>query len=139
MNNLLLPNECTALIDTNDRTIMNATAFSSARGWSHADGICLRMGFNTILPPNSPSCIARASDPYGFLSASSFHSGGVNVLRVDGTVQFVSDTINCGDQSYNVTAGTTSHPSDGLEPIGESPYGVWGALGSIIGGESVAP
>ena len=52
-----------------------------------------------------------------------------------GAVKFVSDTVDCGNLSssnVNIVGGTAN------APIGESPFGVWGALGSKDGGESKA-
>ena len=88
-------------------------------------------GFATVLPPNSPSCIvnndARSYENDGFVlpSASSNHTGGVNVSLLDGAVRFVTESVDCGNLSNapTLTGGT-------------SPYGVWGAMGSINGGES---
>jgi prepilin-type processing-associated H-X9-DG protein len=59
-------------------------------------------------------------------SASSQHTGGVNAALADGSVQFISETIDCG------TLTSTTVPVRG----GISPFGVWGAYGSINGGES---
>ena len=88
------------------------------------DGFPAFTGFNTVLPPNSPSCASdNWGDTWGLFSASSFHPGGVNVLLGDASVRFISETINCG----NLTVGEASQ--------GQSPYGVWGALGSKDGGE----
>jgi len=41
-------------------------------------------------------------------------------------VRFVSETVNCGTAT--------------AQPVrnGTSPYGIWGALGSVNGGESTA-
>ncbi|MDR3111298.1 MAG: DUF1559 domain-containing protein [Planctomycetaceae bacterium] len=86
--------------------------------------------FNTIMPPNSASCRAstgpgdNTNATRGIQTATSNHSGGVNVGLADGSVKFVSDTVDTG----NLDAGSKT--------VGESPYGVWGAMGSLGGGES---
>jgi prepilin-type N-terminal cleavage/methylation domain-containing protein len=89
--------------------------------------------FHTILPPNSPSCAFQDTAPsnwalenIGMISASSNHSGGVVGGLLDGSVRFISETIDCGDLSQ-ITMPTHS---------GKSVYGVWGAAGSIAGSES---
>ncbi len=93
--------------------------------------------FYTILPPNSPTCARDAAEDCCITTASSYHSGGVNVCMGDGSVRFVSDTIDAGDQSndlYNVVRDK-SRPQD---YGGQSVYGVWGAMGSSSGGETVS-
>jgi len=84
--------------------------------------------FSTILAPNSPSCYGGASPAADrlFQSATSNHSGGVNVCMVDGAVRFVPDTINTGNLDI------------GCVEVGPSNYGIWGAAGSIRGGESTS-
>ena len=150
------PATCKALQanTVNPGTILGSTgAFTSAdtavrgvvRGASHADGRPRTMGFQTILPPNSVSCLVEltgSSNPgwgWGYGSASSFHSGGVNTLRADGSVAFVSDTINCGNLDFDVQNPVAPYASNGgkTEPFGQSPFGVWGALGSVAGGENI--
>ena len=90
------------------------------------DGGALFTRFNTMLPPNSASCIEGDNEwTGGVLSASSRHVGGVQVLMADGSVRFVSENIHAGNSgALEVTSGI-------------SPYGVWGALGTKSGGEVV--
>ena len=105
-----------------------------AAGGSIAQSIGIRAGdsttfyanFSAILPPNSSSCSGAASDTFlSFISASSYHTGGVNAALGDGSVCFISETIFCGL--------TSTPPVFYNKP---TPYGVWGALGSIGGGET---
>ena len=105
-------------------------------GGTWGDGRSHAAGFQTILPPNAPTCSQRSGgigQGGGFYSASSNHTGGVNVGGADGSVQFVSDTISC--ETPNTLGHNTLTPAR-VNPSGISPYGVWGALGSINGGES---
>ncbi|MCY2993104.1 MAG: DUF1559 domain-containing protein [Planctomycetota bacterium] len=84
------------------------------------------VGFNTVLPPNSPTCLAdNWGDSWALISASGYHPGGVLALLADASVKFASDSIDTG----NLTS-----PEVGSGP---SPYGVWGALGTISGGEAI--
>ncbi|MDO5554959.1 MAG: DUF1559 domain-containing protein [Planctomycetia bacterium] len=114
-----------------DSSVFSGAAAQTWRGGAGIfDGVFLNCGFQTILPPNSPSCSVPSSDTSdddkksGIVSATSYHSGGVNVLMADGSVRFVSDTVDCGDLTK---AGRAS---------GESDYGIWGAAGTPQGGES---
>ncbi len=93
----------------------------------------------TILPPNSPSCNTGSdiSGP-GYMSMTSNHAGGVNVVRGDGSVSFISETIDCGLQTFLGRAPAAGWTAANGDPFGTSPFGVWGALGSINGGESAA-
>ena len=107
---------------------MSQGSSNSWRGHWFGDGRPVNGGFVTILPPNGPSCSNGASDDcWAIVSASSNHSGGVNAVMLDGSVRFISETI-----STNIT-GTSNIQGP---KSGKSPYGVWGAMGSISGGET---
>ncbi|MDO4586886.1 MAG: DUF1559 domain-containing protein [Planctomycetia bacterium] len=111
-----------------DRKTVSNPCQNLWRGLIWSNGRAAEAWFTCTLPPNSVSCVAGSynSHEWGSFSPTSYHSGGVNCLRVDGSVMFVSDTVNTGDLSLpQATTGT-------------SPYGVWGALGSINGGETVS-
>ena len=105
-----------------------------SRGGEWQCGSLYATGFNTILPPNGPSCTPNVADGAGsgwwafvdasVMSAGSYHSGGVQVVMGDGSVQFINDTIDAGN------------PGAAMPIAGKSPYGIWGALGTRSGGES---
>ena len=108
---------------------------SMRRGGRWFDGNIIFTGFNTILGPNKISCLSNngGDSGDGVLEASSLHTGGVHGLMGDGAVRFISENINAGNPSL------TNPPGGGSgAPGGQSVYGVWGALGSISGGEAVA-
>ena len=93
-----------------------------------AEGSPVYAAVHTCLPPNSASCTTNGSSntARGYMSASSHHEGGVQLLLADGSVRFVSNSIDAGDQTVAPAAS------------GPSLYGVWGALGSKSGGDIVA-
>lgn len=95
------------------------------RRWTSGDN--LWSAFTTVLPPNAASCISNAwTGGLGLYTPSSYHPGGVLGTMADGSVRFINETIDCGNLS---SAYMTS---------GASPYGVWGALGSKAGGETLS-
>lgn len=123
----IVPLGCKNVTITGNRYATPATGNVSGRYYS--DGSSAATGFNTILPPNSPSCAASNISPDEsriIAPPTSYHPGGANVSMLDGSVQFISETIHSGDLTK------------GLVQSGVSPYGVWGALGSRDGGEAVA-
>ncbi|MDD3587532.1 MAG: DUF1559 domain-containing protein [Thermoguttaceae bacterium] len=127
------PTTCASYRETSDSKMIYLASGKSlmsgnARGYAFYCGYPMTTGFQTILPPNSPNCsYGSAACDGGLFAAQSFHSGGVNVVFADGSVKFISETIECGNQSTNYFSA---------DPLGESGFGVWGALGSINGGES---
>ncbi|MDR3197730.1 MAG: DUF1559 domain-containing protein, partial [Planctomycetaceae bacterium] len=126
-----------SVLDPNDhrqllQSVVDATDANVHRGHNFAQGFVGRIGFTASLPPNSPSCNGRYStnhndnalNGWGIFSVTSNHTGGVNIGLLDGSVRFISDTVNSGDLNAVVVSSDSS------------PYGVWGALATINGSES---
>jgi prepilin-type N-terminal cleavage/methylation domain-containing protein/prepilin-type processing-associated H-X9-DG protein len=118
------PGMCLALLVANE--YIDGGRIEETR-WN--DGREAFSGFTTILAPNGPSCSRSGGNihdtPRALSTASSLHPGGVNVLMGDGSVSFVTETIDTGNSAATWVMA------------GRSPYGVWGALGSRTGRESV--
>ncbi|EMI57285.1 secreted protein containing DUF1559 [Rhodopirellula sallentina SM41] len=96
------------------------------RGFKWAFGRVLFSGFNTTVPPNGAYCAGTFGISDATASASSRHQGGVHILMGDGAVKFVTDSIEAGNQnSYHV-----GWRGPALDAGAQSPFGLWGALGS---------
>ena len=93
------------------------------------DGQPENVGFHSVLAPNSPTCSNdnnnNSDTPVSTLTASSYHTGGAQFLMADGAVRFVSENIDTGNLGVATNLGDAS------------PYGVWGALGTRAGGETI--
>jgi prepilin-type processing-associated H-X9-DG protein len=94
------------------------------------DGQPMYVGFNTVLPPNGPACSEDGGNwgdrVHLAIPPTSDHPGGVNGVFADGSVRFITDTIDTGN------LGAEQFDS------GPSVYGVWGAMGSKSGGDQVS-
>jgi prepilin-type processing-associated H-X9-DG protein len=118
------------------------------RGHAWALGLYITTCFNTIQPPNQGMCgsIGSIISPLlgGIAPASSRHPGGVHVLMGDGSVTFITDSIDSGNlHESNVYLDldgdgdlTDSSPAPSLPGVG-SPYGVWGAMGTRASSEVI--
>ena len=118
------PIACLSQVDSGGRYVSGRTTHVwSGLRWN--DGRPALVSFNTIIGPNGPSCWEGGSHANrGLAPPTSYHQGGVNALRLDGSVVFLLDTIDTGD---------LSRPCPRRGP---SPYGVWGAMESRRGGEA---
>ncbi|WP_145388793.1 DUF1559 domain-containing protein [Stieleria neptunia] len=96
------------------------------RGYRWADAMPLMSGFNTTLPPNTQLCFGGDSTTIGTLTVSSRHQGGGHVAMGDGSVVFLTDSIEAGAAKGSVTL----NGQDALSPGSPSPFGLWGALGT---------
>jgi prepilin-type processing-associated H-X9-DG protein len=121
---------------------MDASNAYRRAGMAMSFGRAPMIGFTTMLAPNSPSCSANTdmSSNISIISAGSFHSGGVNVSICDGSVRFVSETIDTGTlptgTSLATILGVSSDPFRTY--TGPSIFGIWGAMGTPDGSESKA-
>lgn len=103
-------------------------------GWRWADSMTPYTSFHAMLPPNGPSCGQRG-ESWAIVTASSFHPGGCNVVFGDGSVHFMSETIDAGDPTLTVQDMPEWAGGSPQDYTGASPYGVWGALGTSRSGE----
>jgi len=132
-------------VGTNSPTTAPAACFAVSGGlpagavatWGETgsrwgDSVSIYTQFFTVLGPNTASCATGGNNEnWGIAHASSWHPGGVNVTMCDGSVRFVNDSIDAG----NPATGTPNSAAQGYR--GPSVWGVWGALGTIDGGETV--
>ena len=102
-----------------------------------ADGRQNYTGFVTILPPNSPSGCDGGDNTMGVYSAGSYHQGGCHVLFADGAVIFVTDSIDAGDSDAMAPMRDCGSGCQEVYPGMESPYGLWGAIGTRAHKETV--
>ena len=89
-----------------------ATTFQGDyKGQLWADHDAARGGpYSHTNPPNTKACNGGYF-VWGWIGASSFHPGGVNVLFIDGSVRFIKNSVN---------------------------YNAWTAISSVAGGEVVS-
>ena len=86
-----------------------------------------------IIPPNGPMCTGNYSaNNTTSITAGSYHGSGANVAFCDGSLRFVDESIDAGDQANG------SPDSSGVTYKGASVWKVWGAIHSMNGGETNA-
>jgi len=114
---------------TDGRYFLAGQTIRAYFGGQWVEGLPENTGLNTVLPPNAPAC-RDGGQTYNdgrdmVQPPTSRHPGGANALLADGSVRFISETIDTGNLMVAQPSG------------GESRYGVWGALGSKEGGETI--
>jgi prepilin-type N-terminal cleavage/methylation domain-containing protein len=144
------PSICSTGVDTSrprfwgTATGLASTHSSRARGMRWAHAMPVYSVIQTIAPPNGPTCVSQegfvdeANPPassatatpdyaYGIMPPSSHHQGGCHIAMGDGAVRFVTDSIDAGNQR---SAMVTHAGGGGLAAGSQSPYGLWGSLGT---------
>ncbi len=115
------------------RDFVNSTRPFDPSGMMWANGRLPFGGITTVTQPNSSAWLGRDGTvidgkprfDWGVIPPSSYHPGGMNVVLADGSVRFVSESVSAAGQ-------TAREVTDG-----PSPYGLWGAMGTIQGEELV--
>ncbi len=118
------------LIDESGAWTQGTELSPFGRGSRWSDGAAGPSLFNTILPPGSPSAsVGGPTGADGLYSAGGPHPETVSCVLADGSTHSIGTEINTG----NLSAPTPT--IDQMKANVSSPYGPWGALGTIAGGE----
>ncbi|MEY3459975.1 MAG: Type secretion system protein precursor [Planctomycetota bacterium] len=116
--------------------------FARWSGTRWPDGAPAFTGHTTQLGPNKGCYVQGGWDGEdGIYEPSSRHTGGVLCLMGDGAVQFISENIDTGITSCPGpdSPAARSGACAPFTQFGRSPFGIWGALGSVNGQEVVQP
>lgn len=129
---------------------IGTVAVQLRRGIRWNDAFPVFCGFNTINGPNGASCHdptpggqAALGEIDGILSATSYHVGGAHVVMFDNSVRFVPNEIDLTNPDPSASStqiyapGRTTAGSATPNWTTPSPFGVWGAMGTIGNGEVV--
>ena len=120
------PSTClNAPVEAANAAIMSTAQVTGTwRGSIIGDARTANNGFTTTLPPNSASCQhGNGNSNWGSFAPSSLHENGVNAVMMDGATVFITNDIDFGN------------PAAHQRTSGNSPYGVWGAMGTPAGNE----
>ena len=131
------PASCLALVSGNQYSMpISAPMYLPGSMWGRAWNDTYT-SFYTNAAPNTPRCVQDYDWAAYINPASSYHPGGALAAMCDASVRFVTNDIDAGNptQPQVSNAGTTSNA---WSFTGESIRGVWGAMGTIRGGETVA-
>tara|TARA_R110002073_G_scaffold73085_9_gene178807 strand:- start:11541 stop:12788 length:1248 start_codon:yes stop_codon:yes gene_type:complete len=110
---------------------------SNGRGYQWFSRLPLYTMMTTILPPNKEVCGYDRGVDLIVLPPSSRHQGGVHVLMADGAVKFITDSIESGNSTAPMVH-QWGNATNKNQPGAQSPYGLWGSLGSRAAKETIS-
>ena len=126
------PNSCLAMVSANDRSVYTGNRSNyNGRGSLPPTDVSVLI-FTTVLPPNSPSCIT--ADGLSSRATTSMVTWRFELsLRVNGAL---STALCASFRNDRLRSKPWKHDLSLDRPNGKSPFGVWGAMGTIAGGET---
>jgi prepilin-type N-terminal cleavage/methylation domain-containing protein len=129
------PAACLAMLSNGQYSAtITDTRFMTGTSWGSSGSTY--SSFFTNAAPNSPRCIVDYNWSPAIMPASSYHPGGVVAAMCDASTRFVTNEIDVGDSTapqvndHGTTANAWTYTRASMR-------GVWGALGTIRGGETV--
>lgn len=130
---ILVAERAAHVLNRRDDTLAGALGWWFMGGWG--DTI-----FSTMTPVNEVHHDGGSSNFALMTGSWSMHPGGLNTLRCDGSVHFVTETVD----SWPIVPGTGSPVGLSLADeagtywVGKARPGVWQALGTRAGGEALS-
>ncbi len=106
------------------------------RGYRWHDYMPPYTQMTTVLAPNRELCSDGRDHRDVVSPPSSRHQGGVHVLMGDGAVKFITDSIEAGNSRATQVSHRPGTPQS--VPGSQSPYGLWGSLGSRAASEVIS-
>jgi len=128
------PANCLALVADGAYSAADTGSYPPGSIWGEGKATYTHFFMNA--PPNFPRCTNGNDNGVYILPASSYHPGGVFVTFCDASTRFVTDQVDAGDPTasqVNNQGGTANAWTYTKASI----RGVWGAISTIKGGESL--